>query len=64
MNSNEGENHEREREEQNPREGKLKKDTTAHHPPTDAQPVPEQRPLPPGQLPPVSILGTTSYGME
>ena len=35
----------------------------AHHLPTDAQLVPEQ-PLPPGQLPPVYILGMTSHGME
>ena len=47
--------------EQNP--GKTS-DATAHHPPTDAQPVPEQRLLPPSQLPPAYILSMTSYGME
>ena len=36
----------------------------AHHSPTDAQLVPEQRSAPPGQLPPVYILGMMSYGME
>ena len=36
----------------------------AHHPPTDVQPVPEQRSLPPGQLPPAYMLSMTSYGME
>ena len=37
----------------------------AHHSPTDAQLVPEQRfHPPPGQLPPVYILGMTSHGME
>ena len=36
----------------------------AHHLLTDAQSVPEQRSTPPSQLPPVYILGMTSYGME
>ena len=36
----------------------------AHHLPTDAQLVPKQRSTPPSQLPPVYILGMTSYGME
>ena len=36
----------------------------AHHSPTDAQLVPEQRSAPPSQLPPVYILGMMSYGME
>ena len=35
----------------------------AHHSPTDAQLVPEQR-SPPGQLPPVYILDMMSHGME
>ena len=35
----------------------------AHDLPTDAQLVPEQR-SPPGQLPPVYILGMTSHGVE
>ena len=35
----------------------------AHHSPTDAQSVPEQRSHQ-GQLPPVYILGMTSHGME
>ena len=35
----------------------------AHHPPTDAQPVPKQQP-PPASFPPVYILSMTSYGME
>ena len=36
----------------------------AHHPLTDAQLVPELRSAPPGQLPPVYILGMTFHGME
>ena len=36
----------------------------AHHPLTDAQLVPEPRSAPPGQLPPVYILGMTFHGME
>ena len=36
----------------------------AHHSLTDAQLVPEQRSAPPSQLPPVYILGMTSYSME
>ena len=36
----------------------------AHHSPTDAQLVPEQRSAPPNQLPPIYILGIMSYGME
>ena len=36
----------------------------AHHPLTDAQLVPEPRSVPPGQLPPVYILGMTFHGME
>ena len=36
----------------------------AHRSPTDAQLVPEQLSAPPGQLPPVYILGMMSYGME
>ena len=36
----------------------------AHHSPTDAQLVPEQRSAPPSQLPPVYILGMTFHGME
>ena len=36
----------------------------AHHPLTDAQLVPEPRCAPPGQLPPVYILGMTFHGME
>ena len=36
----------------------------AHHSLTDAQLVPEQRSLHPGQLPPVYILGMTPYGLE
>ena len=36
----------------------------AHHSLTDAQLVPEQRSAPPSQLPPVYILGMSSYGME
>ena len=36
----------------------------AHHWLTDAQLVPKQRSAPPGQLPPVYILGMMSYGME
>ena len=36
----------------------------AHHPPIDAQLVPEQTSPLPGQLPPVYILGMTSHGME
>ena len=36
----------------------------AHHFPTDAQAVPEQRSAPPSQLPPVYILGMTFHGME
>ena len=36
----------------------------AHHSLTDAQLVPEQQSTPPGQLPPVYILGMISYGME
>ena len=35
----------------------------AYHSPTNTQLVPEQR-YPPGQLPPVYILGMTSHGME
>ena len=34
------------------------------HNSTDAQLVPEQQSVPPGQLPPVYILGVMSYGME
>ena len=36
----------------------------AHHPLTDAQPVPEQPSASPSQLPPVYILGISSFGME
>ena len=36
----------------------------AHHSPNDAQLVPKQQSAPPGQLPPVYILGMMSYGME
>ena len=36
----------------------------AHHPLTDAQLVPEPRSAPPGQLPPVYILGMMFHGME
>ena len=36
----------------------------AHHPLTDAQLVPEPRSVPPGQLPPVYILGMMFHGME
>ena len=36
----------------------------AHHSPTDAQLVPKQRSAPSDQLPPVYILGVTSYGMD
>ena len=36
----------------------------AHHPLTNAQLVPEPRSTPPGQLPPVYILGMTFHGME
>ena len=36
----------------------------AHRSLTDAQSVPEQWSTPPGQLPPVYILGMTSYGLE
>ena len=36
----------------------------AHHSPTDAQLVPEQRSTAPSQLYPVYILGMMSYGME
>ena len=36
----------------------------AHHVLTNAQLVPEQQSTPPGQLPPLYILGMTSYGME
>ena len=36
----------------------------AHHPLTDAQLVPEPQSAPPGQLPPVYILGMTFHGME
>ena len=36
----------------------------AHHPLTDAQLVPEPRSAPPGQLPPVYILGVMFCGME
>ena len=50
------------------RGGKEKKpvmhNAIAHHPLTDAQLVPEPRSAPPGQLPPVYILGTTFHGME
>ena len=48
--------------------GKKKKpvihNAIAHHPLTDAQLVPEPRSAPPGQLPPVYILGMTFHGME
>ena len=48
--------------------GKEKKpvmyNAIAHHPLTDAQLVPEPRSAPPGQLPPVYILGMTFHGME
>ena len=36
----------------------------AHHPLTNAQLVPELRSAPPGQLPPLYILGMTFHGME
>ena len=36
----------------------------AHHSPTDAQLVLEQRAAPPGQLLPVYALDMMSYGME
>ena len=36
----------------------------AHHSPTDAQLVLEKQSAPPGQLPPVYILGMMPYGME
>ena len=36
----------------------------AHHLLTNAQSVPKQQSAPPGQLPPVYILDTTSRGME
>ena len=36
----------------------------AHHPLTNARLVPEPRSAPPGQLPPVYILGMTFHGME
>ena len=36
----------------------------AHHSPTDAQLVPEQRSASLGQFAPVYVLGLTSYGME
>ena len=36
----------------------------AHHPLTDAQPVPEEQLPPPSQLPLVYMLSMMSYGME
>ena len=50
------------------RGGKRKKpvmhNAIAHHLLTDAQLVPELRSAPPGQLPPVYILGMMFHGME
>ncbi|KAM6237525.1 protein GPR107 isoform 1-T1 [Spheniscus humboldti] len=53
-----GKGKQQKRERKNP--GKTS-DATAHHLLTDAQPVPEKRSLPPGQLPPAYVLGVTSY---
>lgn len=36
----------------------------AHHPLTDAQPIPEQQLGAPSQLPPVHALGTTFHDLE
>lgn len=35
-----------------------------HHPQTNAQPIPEQQPVVPGQLPRVCILSMMFYGMK
>ena len=47
-----------------PKKRQVIHNAIAHHPLTDAQPVPEQPSASPSQLPPVYILGMASFGME
>ena len=70
MEYNNNNSNEKECKKEKGRGGKGKKknpvmhNAIAHHPLTDTQLVPEPRSAPPGQLPPVYILGMTFHGME
>lgn len=54
----------KERKRSKTQEKEVMHSKVAHHPLTDARPVPKQPSAPHGQLPPVSVLGMTFLGVE